>query len=46
MRWNVTSVRQVGSDDQGNPIWESAGTLSMERVFSWTGAAPEATQAP
>ncbi len=46
MRWSVTTVRQVGSDDQGNPIWESAGTLSMERVFSWTGAAPEATQAP
>ena len=46
MRWNVTSVRQVGSDDQGNPIWETAGTLSMERVFSWTGAAPEATEAP
>ncbi len=46
MRWNVTTMRQVGSDEQGNPIWESAGALSMERVFSWTGAAPEATQAP
>jgi|SaaInlStandDraft_4_1057021.scaffolds.fasta_scaffold08702_2 LysM repeat protein/ribosomal protein L40E len=46
MRWNVSTVRQAGSDDQGDPIWESAGALSMERVFSWTGAAPEATQAP
>ena len=46
MRWNVTTVRQVGSDEQGNPIWESAGALSKERVFSWTGAAPEATEEP
>ena len=46
MRWNVTTMRQVGSDEQGNPIWESAGALSTERVFSWTGAAPEATQSP
>lgn len=46
MRWNVTTVRQVGTDEQGEPIWESAGTMSKERVFSWTGAAPEATPAP
>ena len=46
MRWIVTSVRQVGSDEQGNPIWESAGALSYERVFSWTGAAPVATEVP
>ncbi len=46
MRWNVTTMRQIGSDEQGNPIWESAGALSTERVFSWTGAAPEATQSP
>ncbi|MBT3337022.1 MAG: LysM peptidoglycan-binding domain-containing protein [Anaerolineae bacterium] len=46
MRWNVTTVRQAGTDEQGEPIWESAGALSKERVFSWTGAAPEATQAP
>lgn len=46
MRWNVTTVRQSGTDDQGEPIWQSAGALSKERVFSWTGAAPAATQAP
>lgn len=46
MRWNITTVRQFGADDQGEPIWESAGAMSKERVFSWTGAAPEATQAP
>ena len=46
MRWTVTTMRQVGSDEQGDPIWESAGAFSTGRVFSWTGAAPEATQAP
>ncbi len=46
MRWTVTTVRQVGSDEQGAPIWESAGASSAARVFSWTGAAPEATAAP
>ena len=46
MRWSVTTVRQVGSDEQGQPIWESAGAASANRVFSWTGAAPVATAAP
>ena len=46
MRWTVTTMRQAGSDEQGNPIWESAGAISTGRVFSWTGAALEATQAP
>ena len=46
MRWTVTTVRQVGSDEQGEPIWESAGAASLDRVFSWTGAAPEATPVP
>lgn len=46
MRWHVTTMREVGSDSQGEPIWESAGAMSVGRVFSWTGAAPEATEAP
>lgn len=46
MRWTVTTVRQMGSDEQGEPIWESAGSPSLDRVFSWTGAAPEATPEP
>ncbi len=46
MRWTVTTMRQSGSDEQGDPIWESAGAVSAGRVFSWTGAAPEATKAP
>lgn len=46
MRWHITTMRQAGSDSQGDPIWEAAGAMSVGRVFSWTGAAPEATQAP
>ncbi len=37
MRWWVQPVRQVGTDDDGNPIWESAGALSSARVFTWLG---------
>ena len=37
IRWWVTTVRQTGSDDQGNPIWSSAGALSIWRDFTWSG---------
>jgi hypothetical protein len=45
-RWYIVSVRQSGSDDQGQTIWAEAGELSLQRVFSWQGIAPEATPAP
>ena len=38
-RWWVMPVRQVGSDDNGAPIWASAGAISQTRVFTWTGEA-------
>jgi LysM repeat protein len=38
MRWTVTTVRQTGTDDQGNPIWASAGAASIPRDFTWTGS--------
>lgn len=40
IRWWVTSVRQTGNDDQGQPIWTQAGAPSQQRVFSWMGTAP------
>jgi len=43
MQWWVVAVRQSGTDDQGNPIWSSAGTASAMRVFGWSGAGPLAT---
>ncbi len=39
MSWSVVVVRQTGTDDEGDPIWSSAGTASMQRVFNWTGTA-------
>lgn len=45
-RWWITTVRQDGSDEQGQPIWVSAGALSAQRVFSWQGIAPENTPQP
>ncbi len=48
-RWWVVTVRQVGTDDDGNPIWQDAGDRSESRVFSWSGsanAAPTSTPTP
>jgi LysM repeat protein len=45
-RWTVSTVRRTGTDDQGQPIWTSAGEPSTPRVFSWQGVAPEATPKP
>ncbi len=47
-RWSVLSVRQTGTDkDTGNPIWEPAGAVSAQRVFSWIGTgSPAPTSTP
>ena len=45
-RWFISTARQTGTDDQGQPIWDSAGEDSSQRVFSWQGVAPEATEQP
>ena len=34
------------ANDQGQPIWVSAGTLSEKRVFSWVGVAVQNTPSP
>ncbi|MCL4530716.1 MAG: LysM peptidoglycan-binding domain-containing protein [Chloroflexi bacterium] len=46
MRWWVTTVRQTGTDDQGQPIWNSAGADSEKRDFTWVGAAVASTPTP
>ena len=38
-RWSISTVRQVDVDQNGNPIYEIAGSESQNRVFSWTGQA-------
>jgi hypothetical protein len=46
MEWWVTTVRQTGTDDQGQPIWTNAGANSDMRVFSWIGVASGTTPTP
>jgi LysM repeat protein/ribosomal protein L40E len=46
LRWFISTVRQTGTDEQGQPIWDSAGENSRQRVFSWQGVASEATPNP
>jgi LysM repeat protein len=38
-RWYVVPVAQIGTDEEGNPVWAPGGPVSDERVFSWSGAA-------
>jgi LysM repeat protein len=45
MRWWVTTVRQNGVDEQGQPLYESAGAISDKRVFTWVGVNVEGSEA-
>jgi LysM repeat protein/ribosomal protein L40E len=44
--WWVTTVRQNGVDEQGKPIYVSAGAISEKRSFAWTGVAVPSTASP
>lgn len=44
-RWWVITVRQVGTDKEGNPLWEVAGASSAPRDFVWSGG-PGSAPAP
>jgi LysM repeat protein len=46
IRWSVTAARQTGTTKDGNPIWDTAGASSYERVFTWWGGTPESTPVP
>jgi LysM repeat protein len=46
IRWWITTVRQNGVDEQGQPVYESAGAISEKRVFTWVGVAVEDTPNP
>ena len=47
-RWTVFVARQLGSGEEEDGNWESAGEVSVERVFSWfgTSAGEVATPTP
>jgi LysM repeat protein len=38
-RWTVMTVRQTGTDESGNIIWDTAGAVSNSRVFTWMSTA-------
>ncbi|HSB65226.1 MAG TPA: LysM peptidoglycan-binding domain-containing protein [Anaerolineales bacterium] len=44
--WYIEAVRISGSDENGNPVWSTAGLASTPRYFSWTGAPPVTTPTP
>lgn len=46
IRWWVTTVRQNGVDEQGQPVYDSAGAISEKRVFTWVGVTVKETSAP
>lgn len=46
LRWWVVPVRQSGSDNQGQPIYVTAGATSEKRVFTWAGIAVQGTPQP
>ena len=46
IRWWIVPVRQMGTDEDGNPIWDIAGAVSAPRVFTWYGASAVITPTP
>jgi len=46
IQWWVTTVRQNGVDEQGQPVWISAGAVSEKRGFTWVGVAVQGTPKP
>jgi len=46
MRWWITSVRQVGTTASGEQQYESAGSASARRSFTWSGLTPPLTPTP
>ncbi|MBN1535148.1 MAG: LysM peptidoglycan-binding domain-containing protein [Anaerolineales bacterium] len=47
IRWWVNAARQTGTDDNGNPIWDTAGVSSDYRDFIWIGSTqPGVTPTP
>ncbi len=45
-RWWVVAVRQTGSTADGQPIYDTYGTISAFRVFGWSGSGGSTTPTP
>lgn len=37
-RWTVATVRQTGTDEEGSPVYVSAGAVSAARFFIWSSS--------
>lgn len=46
LRWTVVAVRQVDTDDEGRPVYEPGGAISVPRAFTWSGTTAAATPTP
>ncbi len=46
IRWWIVTVRQMGTDEDGNPIWDTAGAVSVSRVFTLYGVSAVITPTP
>jgi LysM repeat protein len=45
-RWSVVVVRQNGSTTDGEPIYVNFGTVSLYRVFGWSGTGTGSNTSP
>jgi LysM repeat protein len=45
-RWTVGVARQIGTDSEGRPVWETAGIVSVPRTFTWSGGGVAPTPTP
>jgi hypothetical protein len=45
-RWSVRAARQMGTDEDGNPVWASAGADSEAWVFIWSNRPGGVTPTP
>ena len=46
IRWWILPVRQTSSTEDGEPVWDPAGAVSTERVFTWWGMGSAASPTP
>ena len=46
IRWSVLTVRQTGTSISGKPIWDPAGSASVQRDFTWSGSTTATTATP
>jgi LysM repeat protein len=46
IRWWIVTVRQTGTSADGKPVWDPAGSASVQRDFTWSGSSAVSTPTP